>query len=353
MEKLNIAIIGSGPAGLTAAIYSGRSLLQPLVFAGQEIGGQLMYTSELENFPGFEKPILGPKFMLSLQTQAKRFGTMIAYKTITAVDFSQRPFKLYTQLPAGVSFDQFKLANISQVKKIQEQVTQQFSPDYEAKAIIVATGAAAMHLEIPGEKEFYGKGVSVCAVCDAAFYQDKIVFVVGGGDSAMEDALALTKYTDKVTIIHRRDSFKASKIMIQKVLKHPHIKVLWNTQIKRIIGQEKVTGIEITSQDKMNELTADGVFLAIGHQPVTAIFTDQLKLDSHGFIITAQSPSHQGIVMAKKRLEQNVLVNFPTMTSVEGVFAAGDVVDLRYKQAITAAGMGAAAAIDAEKWLGN
>lgn len=353
-EKKRLVIIGSGPAGYTAAIYTARAQMAPAVYTGVESGGQLMYTTELENFPGFPEGVMGPKFMWSLRQQAARFGAEVKDQLITAVDFSQRPFQLWTSLPKGVSPDEYKRSEPNRMAEITATIKHQ-PAEILAEAVVVSTGASGVMLGLENEQSFLGKGLSVCAVCDAAFFRQKRVFVVGGGDSAMEDALALAKFTDQVTILHRRDSFRASKIMQDRVLNHPQIKVLWKTAVTEIIGTDKIEriGLETIETDGKiikQELPADGLFMAIGHKPVSGVFAGQLELDAHGYIVTSQSYSELGLTRASQALKAG-LVQFPTMTSIEGVFAAGDVVDLRYKQAITAAGMGCQAALDAERWL--
>ncbi len=310
MQHLAVAIIGSGPAGLTAAIYTSRARLQTTLFAGQEIGGQLMYTGEVENFPGFPEGKSGPLLMMDLQKQAQRFGTTIEFATVSKVDFSARPFKLWVQSAPD-----------------QEA-------DYQAETVIISTGASSIMLGVPGEKEYLGRGVSTCAVCDAAFYKDKSVYVIGGGDSAMEDTMALSKFAKQVTVVHRRDTFKASKIMQERVLKHPGIKVLWNSQLKQVEGDgQRVTGLVLEVGGQEQQVAADGVFLAIGHKPASGLFTQQLAIDAAGYIELASHPTYS------------------TQTSVAGVFAAGDVTDHRYRQAIVSAGMGCKAALDAEHFL--
>ncbi|MFZ5376158.1 MAG: NAD(P)/FAD-dependent oxidoreductase [Patescibacteria group bacterium] len=350
MKHKKLVVIGSGPAGYTAAIYAARAMLKPTVFTGSESGGQLMYTSDIENFPGFPQGVMGPRLMADLQSQAVRFGSEISSEIITAVDFSQRPFRLWSGLPEGVTFDDFASANDERLGEIRRQIVKK-KPDYSAEAIIISTGATSLMSGVPGEKKYKGRGVSTCAVCDAAFFRDRKVFVIGGGDSAMEDSLALAKFTKDVTIIHRRDSFRASRVMQERVLNHPHIKVLWNSQILEVIGDDLVKQIKVSVEGKEQVFEAEGVFLAIGHKPATKVFQDQLQLDEHGYVVTSMSLSKLGVAKAKAALLPSGLVNFPTMTSVEGVFAAGDVVDVRYKQAITAAGQGCAAALDAERWL--
>jgi thioredoxin reductase (NADPH) len=359
MQKTQLAIIGSGPAGYTAAIYASRAQLKPILFTGIESGGQLMYTTQLENFPGFPDGVMGPKFMMSLRAQAERFGTEIKDTTVTAVDFSSRPFKLWTSLPKGVMADVFKNGNPDEIGSVIKEVKTQ-PHDIETDAVIVATGASSIRLGVPGETEFFGRGVSVCAVCDAAFYRDKNVYVIGGGDSAMEDALALAKFAGQVTIAHRRDEFRASKIMRERVLNQDKIKVLWKSNLKGVLGDEngqRVTGVKIEVNGQLKEFPADGVFLAIGHKPVTSLFAKneaqdaQLDLDQKGYVISRMSFNKAGVKQAQAALDESGLLQFPTMTSVEGVFAAGDVVDLRYKQAVTSAGAGCAAALDVERWL--
>jgi thioredoxin reductase (NADPH) len=297
-----VIIIGSGPAGLTAALYAGRANLAPIVFAGHMYGGQLMLTTEVENYPGFVDGIMGPELMEAFRAQAERFGSVIHNVDVTEVDFTKRPFVVRT-----------------------------YEDEYTADCVIVATGASARWLDIPGEARLRGRGVSTCATCDGAFFREKHIVVVGGGDSAMEEALFLTRFGSKVTVIHRRDSLRASKIMADRALNHEKISFIWNTAVEEVIGEDKTTALRLKNLNDGEETTlpVDALFIAIGHDPNTAIFNGQLTLDKAGYIV-----SDDGV-----------------KTNVEGVFVAGDVYDIRYKQAVTAAGMGCKAAIDAEKYL--
>ncbi len=354
MSHHRLVIIGSGPSGYTAAIYAARANLQPVLFAGYESGGQLIWTSEVENFPGFPEGKRGPELMQLMRQQAERFGTTIHDEYVTAVDFTAKPFKLWTGFPEGFSYEIVKRGTAADRQALAAKLKES-EPTFTADSVIISTGANSIMLGVPGEVELLGKGVSTCAVCDAAFYKDKNTFVVGGGDSAMEDTMALTKFAKSVTVIHRRDEFKASKIMRDRVLSHEKVKVLWNSRITEIVGKDHVTSIKVASTVDTavaeQELPADGVFVAVGHTPITDLFKDQIELDDHGYVLTRQSYSERGVQMAQTALDDKKLVAFPTMTSVEGVFAAGDVVDVRYKQAITAAGQGCQAALDVERWL--
>jgi len=351
MEKTRIAIVGSGPAGYTSGLYAARASLNPTLFAGIKSGGQLMWTNDVENFPGFPDGVKGPQLMMQMRQQAEKFGTKIIDRFVTAVDFSSRPFKIWTKYPDGVNPDDVvQLKGMDQINSMISKVKEQ-EHDIEAETVIISTGAVAILPGIPGEQELLGKGLSTCAVCDAAFYKDKDTFVVGGGDAAMEDAMALTKFAKSVTIIHRRDQLRASKIMQDRVLNHEKVKMMWNTVVKEAKGSEKLTSIVVEENAQEKELPADGLFIAIGHKPMTQIFHDQVWLDETGYVVTRQSANWQGLDLAERSKNEKGLISYPTMTSVDGVFAAGDVVDIRYKQAVTSAGQGSQAALDAEWWL--
>ncbi len=318
----DVIIIGSGPAGYTAGIYTSRAQLDTLMFAGDMFGGQLMFTTEVENFPGFENGIIGPKLMMEMRKQAERFGTQIINANITKVDFSNKILKVY-----------------------------QGEEMYQSKTVIVSTGAVALKLGLDNEDKYMGKGLSICAVCDAAFYGDKVVYVVGGGDSAIEDAVALTKFARKVYLVVRKDFLRASKIMQQRVMDNPKITILWNNEVKQLIGDKVLTHIKLINNksNKEKEVELDGLFYAIGHSAGSDIFKDKLALNNKGFILT----SINGLETKDKSLSEIWENGYPSMTSVPGVFSAGDVVDFRYRQAITAAGLGAMAGLDCEKYLTN
>ena len=298
-----VVIIGSGAAGLTAATYAARADLSPLMIEGFERGGQLMLTTDVENYPGFPDGIMGPELMEQFRKQAERFATRIVSSDVSSVDLSERPFKVWVDQDL-----------------------------YLAEALIVSTGASARWLDIPGESQLRGYGVSSCATCDGFFFRDRELAVIGGGDSAMEEALFLTKFATKVTIIHRRKEFRASKIMARRVFEHEKIDVVWDTVVEEVLGDGAVTALRLRNVVTGDTLIipVDGMFVAIGHTPNTGAFSEWLDLDDEGYIVTDPGT---------------------TRTSVAGVFAAGDVVDKVYRQAVTAAGMGCQAAIDAERWL--
>lgn len=304
-----VIIIGSGPAGLTAAIYTARASLAPLVIEGEpsstsdQPGGQLMLTTEVENFPGFPEGIMGPELMTNFRAQAARFGAEFITEKVTQVDFSERPFRVWVR-----------------------------DEEYRAESVIVSTGARSLMLGLEAEQRLIGHGLSTCATCDGFFFRGHEIAVVGGGDSAIEEATFLTKFADKVTIIHRRDEFRASKIMQQRAFDNPKIEILWNHTVTEINGTDKVESIEVTDtvSGVVSTLDVTGVFIAIGHRPNTDLFTGVLDMDETGYLETVPGSSR---------------------TNIEGVFACGDVQDHTYRQAITAAGSGCMAAIDAERWL--
>ncbi len=305
MSKIeNVIIIGSGPAGLTSAVYTARANLQPLMIEGEEQGGQLMTTTEVENFPGFEHGITGPDLIDVMRKQAARFGTRFITKNVTQVDFSARPFKVWVGKELHL-----------------------------AQTIIIATGARAKYLGLESEKKYMNRGVSACATCDGAFFRNVEIGVVGGGDTAMEEAQFLTRFASKVYLIHRREEFRASKIMVERTLKHPKIQVLWNSEVEQVLGNEKsMTGIILknTKTGETQEMPLQGLFLAIGHKPNTDLFKGILDMNETGYLVTKPGS---------------------TYTNIPGVFACGDVQDHVYRQAITAAGTGCMSAIDAERWL--
>jgi thioredoxin reductase (NADPH) len=301
-EVFEVIIIGSGPAGYTAGIYTSRAKLRTLIISGTLPGGQLMTTSEVENYPGFPNGIFGPELMMNMRQQAERFGTVIVDDEVIRVDFSKRPFLVTTQ-----------------------------SQNYEADSVLICTGASPRKLGIEGEQQFAGRGVSYCATCDGPFFKGEDIVVVGGGDTALEEATFLTKFGKSVKIIHRRESLRGSKILQEKAFENPKIQFLWNSVVADITGDKKIGTVVIKdiNNGKQQKIPAGGLFVAIGHEPNTAIFRGQLEMDDKGYIILKSQ----------------------TKTSVEGVFAAGDVHDYKYRQAVTAAGFGCMAALDVEKWL--
>jgi thioredoxin reductase (NADPH) len=319
----NVIIIGGGPAGLAAAVYNARANLSPLVFAGSPPGGQLTLTTEVENFPGFDH-IMGPELVTKIRDQAVKFGTQVIDENVLKVNFSMKPFEVTT-----------------------------ISTTYKAHSIIIATGAKALWLNLESEQKLRGKGVSACATCDGFFFRNKNVAVVGGGDTAMEEALVLTRFASKVYLIHRRENFRASKIMQERVLKHPKIEVVFNTSVKEVLGQMKVEGLRLQSVDQESTLQVDGLFLAIGHKPDTDLFKEQLVLDEKGYVVTTARYALEALKpdVSLPFDKEKCDVTYQTMTSIPGIFAAGDCVDFHYRQAATAAGMGVSAALDVERWL--
>ncbi|MBI2604733.1 MAG: thioredoxin-disulfide reductase [Deltaproteobacteria bacterium] len=299
----NVIILGTGPAGLTAAIYTARANLNPLVVEGMQAGGQLMITSDVENYPGFAKGIMGPELMAEFRKQAERFGARFVFGDVTSVDFKSKVLRVSTG-----------------------------KETFEAKSVIISTGASANLLGLPNERRLMGKGVSTCATCDGFFFRGMEIAVVGGGDSACEEANFLTRFASKVTMIHRRDQFRASKIMAERVLKNPKIAVIWDSGVEDVVGGDEVKGVRIRNlkTGETREMAVAGVFVAIGHSPNTRLFKGQLDMDAGGYLLTREGSSR---------------------TNIAGVFAAGDVRDHVYRQAVTAAGSGCMAAIDAERYL--
>jgi thioredoxin reductase (NADPH) len=300
--EAKVVIIGSGPAGLTAAIYAARANLEPVVLAGSAPGGQLMLTSDVENYPGFAEGIQGPELMAAMRAQAERFGSQLVDVDIDRVDFSERPFRIWAR-----------------------------GTEYRAQAVIVATGASALWLGLDSETRLRGRGVSACATCDGFFFKDREIAVVGGGDTAFEEATYLTRFATKVHLLHRRDTFRASKIMVDRALEHPKVDVHPNVEVDEVLGEAKVEGLRLkdTRTGEASELPIEGLFIAIGYQPNTAAFRDWLEVDDKGYLV----------------------VRDETGSKIDGVFIAGDVHDHRYRQAVTAAADGCKAAIDAERWL--
>ena len=307
IQHAKVLILGSGPAGYTAAIYAARGMLEPMLVAGLQPGGQLTITTDVENYPGFADAVQGPWLMEQMQGQAENVGTKVEFSMVSAVDLSSRPFKL----------------------------TGDGDKNYTADALIIATGAQAKWLGIPGEEKLKGFGVSACATCDGFFFKEKTVVVIGGGNTAVEEALFLTKFASEVVLVHRRDSLRADKTNQMRLEKNPKVRILWNSVVEEILGggtPPAVSAVRVRNvkSEEISELEADGVFVAIGHQPATEIFQGQLDMDNEGYILTASES---------------------TLTSVPGVYAAGDVKDKIFRQAVTAAGMGCMAALEAEKFL--
>ena len=313
-EIRNVIILGSGPAGLTAGVYTARASLEPLILEGEpsstsdQPGGQLMLTTDVENYPGFPEGIMGPELMMNFRAQAVRFGAEVDTVKASRVDLSERPFKVWVGDPEAAE------------------------PTHLAHSVIVSTGAQSLMLNLPRESELIGHGLSTCATCDGFFFRDQEIAVVGGGDSAMEEALFLTKFASKVTIIHRRDELRASKIMQDRAFANPKIEFLWNHTVVEYLGDSKISGVKVQStvDDSISEIPLDGIFVAIGHKPNTSLFEGQLDMKDNGYLLT--KPGR-------------------TATNIAGVFASGDVQDDYYRQAITAAGSGCQAAIEAERWL--
>lgn len=340
ITECDLAIIGSGPAGYTAAIYAARAGFTPVVLAGAlDAGGALMTTSLVENFPGFPEGIQGPDLMDAMREQAEKFGAQIRYEDVLEVDFSGSAANAATTSTSGSSATATNtgrsLTNSpadATSSPSGRKLLKLYGGKVSARAVIVATGSAYRHLNVPGEEEFSGKGVSYCATCDGFFFRDKEILVVGGGDSAMEEALFLTRFASKVTVVHRRDQLRASKVMADRALNHPQIEFAWNSAISQVLGDEQVTGAVLsdTVTGEQRELSCEGIFVAIGHDPRSQIFQGQLALDNEGYIEVKEAS---------------------TRTNVAGVFACGDVVDKTYRQAISAAGSGCRAALDAQMWL--
>ena len=303
-EQTHVTIIGSGPAGLTAALYAARANLKPIVYQGVQPGGQLITTTDVENFPGFPDGIMGPEMMQLFEAQAERFGADLRYGTVTSVDLSERPFKLV----------------------IDEETP------LLTQTIIISTGASAKYLGLEGEQRLLGYGVSACATCDGAFFREVEVVIVGGGDTAMEEALFLTRFASKVYVVHRRDTLRASKIMQERAMANEKIEFVWNTEVVDVIGDKEVDGVKLKNRvtGETSDLAVKALFVAIGHKPNTDIFTDWLDMDDQGYIVTKPDT---------------------TYTNIPGVFACGDAQDHVYRQAVTAAGTGCMAAIDSERWL--
>ena len=336
MSHSPVIVIGSGSAGLTAALYTARANLKPVVFEGREPGGQLTWTTTVENFPGFPDGVMGPELMDNMRKQAQKFGADCRYQSVTEVDLAQRPFRVKTSTdPRDPEAETFEST---------------------ADALIISTGASARTLGIDKEMHYMGYGLGTCATCDGALYRGKNVGVVGGGDTAVEEATFLTRFASKVTLIHRRDALRASKVMQDRIFANPKVEYLWNSDIAEYLGEDQpyraLTGVKVRSTRDgatTRDVPFDGVFLAIGHSPNTEVFQGKLAMTPENYLLTRTALAWKGIAAPEGLFDR--LPNYGSATSVEGVFAAGDVVDTHYRQAITAAGAGCAAAIDCEKWL--
>lgn len=312
----DVIVIGAGPAGYATSLYTSRAKLKTLVFSGEQIGGQLMYTSEVENYPGAAEGTTGPILMGNMQKQSLKFGTKLNYGRVDSVNFETKPYEIF-----------------------------QGKEKYLARTVVITTGAEALRLNLANEDKFFGRGISVCAVCDAAFYKDKIAYVVGGGDAACEDSLALAKFADKIFLCVRREELRASKIMQERVINNSKIEILWNTEVIGIEGGSKLEGLIILNNksNQKEEVKTDGLFYAIGHRPNTKLFEEQINISKNGYILIGLNNNKNG--------EEEWISGYPTMTNRDGIFAAGDCVDFRYRQASVSSGMGVMAAIDCEKWL--
>jgi len=386
----NVIIIGGGPAGLSAAIYLARADLNPLVFAGSPPGGQLTLTSEVENYPGYSS-IMGPDLILKMREHALKFGVRIIDENVLKVDFSKKPLKIFGNWKMGIEAGQedrkkkIEKKHPTSINQLPNPFPNPQSNFMSTKSVIIATGAKALWLNLPSETRLRGKGVSACATCDGFFFREKTVAVIGGGDTALEEALTLTKFAKKIYIIHRRHEFRASKIMQDRVLKNPKIEVIWDSAVEEILGEKKVEGIKLRKmgieagqedrkrkmekntptsinqlpnplprQSSSLQLILDGVFVAIGHKPDTDLFTAQVEMDKKGYILTSNRVAIENLDIESRLWREKIPkfdISYASQTSVQSVFAAGDCVDHVYRQAATAVGMGVAAALEVEKYL--